>query len=184
MRTIYMTTATLDGYLADEQHSLDWLFEVPRESDGRSDVGAFVDGIGAIAMGATTYAWMLDNLGVLENPAEWRSWYGATPTWVFTHRELPAVPGIPITFVQGDVRSVHPELVKAAAPQDVWLMGGGELVGRFLDAGLLDELQVSIQPVVLGRGVPILPRRLESDRLRLLSAERDGQIVTVRYAVS
>jgi dihydrofolate reductase len=183
MSTIYMTTASLDGYLADEQHSLDWLFEVPRDGDGREEVGAFVARIGAIAMGATTYQWMLDNLGVLENPEEWRSWYGTVPTWVFTHRDLPAVPGIPIRLVHGDVRAVHGEMVEVARPKDVWLMGGGEFVGAFLDAGLLDEIQVNLQPVVLGGGVRLLPRRLTSARLTLQSAQRDGQVVNVAYAV-
>jgi dihydrofolate reductase len=183
MSTIYMTTASLDGYLADEQHSLDWLFEVPRDGDGHEEVGAFVARIGAIAMGATTYQWMLDNLGVLEHPEEWRSWYATVPTWVFTHRDLPAVPGIPIRFVHGDVRPVHREMVEVARPKDVWLMGGGEFVGAFLDAGLLDEIQVSLQPVDLGGGVRLLPRRLTSARLKLQSAQRDGQVVNVTYAV-
>jgi dihydrofolate reductase len=183
MATIYMTTSSLDGYLADEEHSLGWLFEVPRDGDGRDEVGAFVAGIGAIAMGATTYQWMVDHLGVVENPDEWRSWYGNVPTWVFTHRDLPAVPGIPIRFVHGDVRPVHQEMVDVARPKHVWLMGGGDLVGTFLDAGLLDEIHVSIQPVVLGGGVPLLRRRLTSSRLKLQTVQRDGQVVNVTYSV-
>lgn len=183
MTTIYFTTASLDGFLADRDGSLDWLFEVPREVDPREEVGAFFGRVGAFAMGATTYQWMIDNLGVVEDPDEWRSWYDTVPAWVFTHRRLPAVPGIPIRFVEGDVRTVHREMVKIAASKDVWLVGGGELVGAFDDAGLLDEIEVAIQPVILGGGAPLLPRRIAPSRLELQAVRRSGQSATLSYRV-
>lgn len=183
MSTIYYAAASLDGFLADEHGSLDWMFEVPREMDPHDEVAAFFRRVGAYAMGSTTYEWMLQNLGVLENPAEWRARYGTVPAWVFTHRRLPAVPGIPITFVQGDVRPVHREMTEVAGQKDVWLVGGGELVGAFDDAGLLDEVQIAIQPAILGAGVPLLTRRLGPDRLELLSVERLGQVPTLAYRV-
>jgi dihydrofolate reductase len=183
MSTIYFTTASLDGFLADQEGSLDWLFEVPRDVDPHEEVAAFFGRVGAFAMGATTYQWMLDNLGVLENPDEWRGWYDEVPAWVFTHRHLPPVRGIPLRFVQGDVRSVHRDMVAAAGSKDVWLVGGGGLVGAFDDAGLLDEIQVAIQPVVLGGGAPLLPRRIPPSRLELQSVERVGQSATLTYRV-
>jgi dihydrofolate reductase len=183
MSTIYYAAASLDGYLADEHGSLDWMFEVPREMDPHDEVGVFFARVGAYAMGATTYQWMLDSLGVLENPAEWQAWYGTVPAWVFTHRELPAVPGIPIEFVQGDVRPVHRHMAEVAGAKDVWLVGGGELVGAFDVAGLLDEIQMAVQPAILGAGVPILPRRLPPARLELRSVERVGQVPTLIYRV-
>jgi dihydrofolate reductase len=181
MTTIYFTTASVDGFLADEEGSLDWLFEVPRDIDPHEEVGAFFSRVGAFAMGATTYRWMIDNLGVLEDPDEWRSWYDSVPAWVFTHRHLPPVPGIPIRFVAGDVRSVHHDMVEIAGSKDVWLVGGGELVGAFDDAGLLDEIHVAIQPVILGGGAPLLPRRIPPSRLDLQSVERLGQSATLVY---
>src|SRR5215217_438439 len=53
-KTQYYTATTIDGYIADENHSLDWLFEVDRESDAESSFMEFFAGIGAMAMGATT----------------------------------------------------------------------------------------------------------------------------------
>ena len=103
---------------------------------------------------------------------------------MFTHRELPRIPGIDLTFVQGDVRPVHDEIVAAVPGQNIWLVGGGDLVGQFDDAGLLDEIRLGLTPVTLGSGAPLLPRRITSERLRLRSVERSGQLVQLVYEVS
>lgn len=84
-------------------------------------------------MGATTYEWVLGHDNLLAQPEKWREWYGDIPSWVFTHRDLPLVPGADITFVSGDVRPVHGAMVEAAEGKNVWLTGGGELVGAFAD---------------------------------------------------
>ena len=63
-------------------------------------------------------------------------------------------------------------------------MGGGDLVGQFDDAGLLDEIRLGVTPVTLGAGAPLLPRRITSERMRLRSVERSGQMVNLVYDVS
>jgi dihydrofolate reductase len=93
---------------------------------------------------------------------------------VFTSRELPPVPGADIRFVRGDVRPVHREMVVAAGGKNVWLVGGGELVGQFHDHGLLDELFVQVGSVTLGAGKPLLPRAITSPPLRLVSVRAVG----------
>jgi dihydrofolate reductase len=65
----------------------------------------------------------------------------------------------------------------------VWLVGGGELVGQLFDAGALDEVALTVAPVFLDGGAPLLPRRIESDRLRLLSAAAHGQFARLVYEV-
>jgi dihydrofolate reductase len=77
-----------------------------------------------------------------------------------------------------------PDIRAAAGGRNVWVVGGGDLAGQFLDIGALDEVAVSLAPVTLGSGAPLLPRRLESDRLRLVSATVDGQFVHAVYSVS
>ena len=76
-----------------------------------------------------------------------------------------------------------PEIHEAAGERDVWLVGGGDLVGQFADAGHLDEIRVSVAPVTLASGKPLLPRRLESDRLTLDSVHRSGQFAELVYSV-
>jgi dihydrofolate reductase len=183
-KTQYFTATSVDGYIADADNSLGWLFEVPRNGGSGADgFGAFFAGVGAMAMGATTYEWVFAHEGLDEHPEKWREWYGATPAWVFTHRRLPTVADGDIRFVEGDVGRVHDEMVAAADGRNVWLVGGGELVGAFADRGLLDEILLGVQPVFLGSGAPLLPRRLTSKRVRLEAARQDGQQVQLVYSV-
>jgi dihydrofolate reductase len=177
-RVVYFTAATLDGFIADADNSLDWLFAVPHdEEDDQGGWEAFIGRVGSMVMGATTYRWVLDHEPVmLEGPDRWQAYYGDRPAWVFTHRDdLPRIPGVDLRFVQGDVRPVYDEMAATRPDGDVWVVGGGDLVGQFDDAGLLDEIQVHLTPVVLGAGAPLLPRRIESDRLSFRSARLDGQ---------
>jgi dihydrofolate reductase len=184
-KTQYFTATSVDGFIADPENSLDWLFEVPRDGgSGAEGFRVFFADVGAMVMGATTYEWVYAHERLDQRPGKWREWYGSTPTWVFTHRRLPRVPEADIRFVEGDVAPVHAETVDAADGRNVWLVGGGELVGAFADAGLLDEVLLGMQPVFLGAGAPLLPRRLTSSRVRLESARQDGQQVLLVYSIA
>jgi dihydrofolate reductase len=90
-----------------------------------------------------------------------------------------------VRFVRGDVRPVHAAMRAAAQHRNVWLVGGGDLVGQFHDAGLLDEIIVQVGSVTLGRGKPLLPRRITGEAaLRLTSAQRFGPgFAELRYEV-
>jgi dihydrofolate reductase len=177
--TQYYTATTLDGFIADPDNSLDWLFTRAREEDGPLNYGDFIAEVGALAMGSTTYEWILDHEFAGKDPAEWK-WPYDIPCWVFTHRDLPVVSDARITFTSGDIGSVHEEMVGAADGRNVWIVGGGDLVGQFADEGLLDEVIVSIAPVTLGAGAPLLPRRIE---LGLEELGRNGDFVAARFAV-
>jgi dihydrofolate reductase len=101
-------------------------------------------------------------------------WPYEQPAWVFTTRTLPAVPGADIRFVRGDVRPVHRVMADAAGAKNIWIVGGGDLVGQFHDHGLLDELFVQIGSVTLGAGKPLLPRAIITPPLRLVSVRAVG----------
>jgi dihydrofolate reductase len=180
-KTQYYTATSVDGFIADQDNSLDWLFEV--EQEGRDQFRPFFAGVGAFAMGATTYEWVLAHEKLLDQPQKWREVYGDVPSWVFTHRSLPVLPDANIRFVSGDVRPVHEAMAAAAQGRNIWLVGGGELVGAFADEGLLDEIILGVAPVTLGGGAPLLPRRLPSSRLTLSSVEQVGQFAYLTYAV-
>jgi dihydrofolate reductase len=178
--TQYYTATSLDGFLADENHSLDWLFPRDQDREGPLNYASFIAEAGALAMGSTTYEWILGHEFKDRDPREWK-WPYDIPSWVFTHRELPVVPDAAITFTRGDVAAVHVEMVDAAAGRNIWIVGGGDLAGQFGEAGLLDEVIVYIAPVTLGAGARLLPRRLE---LRLEETARNGDFITARFAVA
>ncbi|WP_214401638.1 dihydrofolate reductase family protein [Pseudonocardia lacus] len=174
-KTVYYTATTLDGYIADAEDSLDWLFVQDIDQDGPMNYNAFIADVGALVMGATTYEWIRARI------AEGREkWSYSVPTTVVTHRDLPAVEGADLRFASGDVAAVHADLVAAAGGRDVWVVGGGDLAGQFADAGLLDEIVAAIAPVTLGEGRAIFPRRYA---LRLLDVARNGDFACARYAV-
>ncbi|CAN5418662.1 dihydrofolate reductase family protein [soil metagenome] len=180
--TQYYTATSIDGFIADEHNSLDWLFEQDSGDDNEDRFRSFMAAVGAIAMGSTTYEWVLNHEHILDDPAKWRIWYGDTPAWVFSHRELPPIPGADIRFVSGDVRPVHQAMTATAGDANIWLIGGGDLVGQFADHGLLDELILGIAPVMLGAGAPLLPRRLTG--LRLAETRRAGTMIELRYSLT
>ncbi len=179
--TQYYTATTLDGFIADPDNSLDWLFTVEQGEDGPAMWDAFIGAVGPMAMGSTTFEWILDHENMLENPDRWTDYYADRPCWVFSHRELPAIPGADLRFVRDEVRDVHAEMVAAAGDKNIWLVGGGDLVGQFHDAGLLDQVLASVAPVTLGAGAPLLPRRIEN--LRLTSVQQNGQFAYLVYDV-
>jgi dihydrofolate reductase len=178
--TQYYTATSLDGFIADPNHSLDWLFTREHDNEnGMLSYGAFIAQVGALAMGATTYEWILDHEFSGKPESEWK-WPYEVPCWVFTHRTLTVAPGAPVLFTSADVAEVHAEMAAAAGQRNIWLVGGGDLVGQFADAGLLDEVHATIAPVTLGAGAPLLPRRIE---LRLEEAGRNGDFACARYSV-
>jgi dihydrofolate reductase len=177
--TQYYTATTLDGFIADPNDSLEWLFSREQDHDGPLNYAAFIAEVGALAMGSTTYEWVIEHELSGKPPEEWK-WPYDLPCWVFTHRELMVVPAADVRFTSDDVVSVHDQMLAAARGKNVWLVGGGDLVGQFADVGLLDEVIVYVAPVTLGEGKPLLPRSLE---LRLEETARNGDFVCSRYAV-
>jgi dihydrofolate reductase len=176
-RTQYYVAASLDGYIAEEDGGLQWLFDAadnPLEG-GDSNYNAFYADVGALAIGASTYEIMLTH--------EWA--YDGVQAWVFTHRELPKPATADVHFVQGPVADHIADMRAAAGDMNLWVVGGGELASQFVEADALDELIVSYVPVVLGRGIPLFARPLPR-KVDLISTERLPQdmvqnVYTLKY---
>lgn len=195
MATIYCTATSLDGYIADDQESLSWLFTTqgdappadypdeagapgsPAGADGlpRLHFSRFFAGVGAIVGGYNTFDWVRRDLTANGEPFTWPY---TQPTWIVTHRSLEPTPGI--RHFSGDVADLHPQLLDAADGKDIWILGGGDLAGQFADRGLLDQVWIHQCPVVLGSGRPLLPRRL---RLQRRDVETDGQFTAMLFDV-
>ena len=168
--TIYIATS-VDGYIADEDGSVDWLDAV--ESDGELDAAysAFVDTVDCLAMGARTYEQVLGF-------GEWPD--GDTPTYVFTHRDLEAATEA-VEFVEGV--SAHVDDLEHT-DEHIWLVGGAALAQSFLRAARIDVLRLAIVPILLGDGVGLFAGEYEPRDLSLLETNVfDNGIVEHAYDV-
>ena len=182
MKTVYYTATSLDGFIATEDDSLEWLFPLGDIND--TGYPAFIADVGALAMGSSTYEWMLRHAVSVKDQMG-TAWPYSQPTWVFSSRQLPRAAGALLSFASGDVRAVHQEMLAAAQGKNLWVVGGGDLAGQFFDAGLLDEIIVQIGSVTLGKGKPLFPRRVTAPPLRLTSARQIGTgFAELRYEVA
>lgn len=181
MATVYYTAASLDGFIATPDDSLDWLF--PLGDIDATSFPAFIRGVGALAMGSATYRWLLQHLVQPVDRAP-QAWPYSQPAWVFSSRPQVPVAGADIRFVQGPVAPVHAQMRAAAGGRDLWVVGGGDLAGQFHDAGLLDEVVVQVGSVTLGAGKPLLPRRITTPPLVLTAVSPVGTgFAELRYRV-
>ncbi len=157
---VYHVAASVDGYIAAADGSVDWLarFDTVGEERGAGDLHSSVD---ALLMGSHTYEFAL-KLGYW--PARDK------PSWVFTHRDLRLLdPSITLTS-QSPAELV--EVLRARGVRRAWLMGGGELAASFHSAGLISRFIISVFPVLLGSGIPLFaPNSSREDSLRLVEAK-------------
>lgn len=170
MTTVYYTASSLDGYIVDEDGSLDWLITRDIDKDGPFHYDAFIKSIGAVVMGSATYEWIVKN-----HPGKWMY---EQPSWVVTHRPQIIADGHPVQTFDGDVAELHPKLVSAAAGKDVWVVGGGDVAAQFVTAGLIDEMIVTYAPCSLGAGSRVLPIRSE---WVLADSAVNGEFVCARW---
>lgn len=180
-RILFDTATSLNGWIADEDNSLAWLFAV--EGGDQPADGLVPAGHTVLVEGSTTYEWLLAEGDLLAHPQKWQEFHGRRPTFVFTTRTLPVPVGADVRFVRGPVADALPALREAAGGGDIWVVGGGDLAGQFLDANALDGIALSVAPVALTGGAPLLPRRVGAERLRLESATVVGQFARLVYRV-
>ena len=176
-RVQYYCAATLDGYIADANDGLDWLtgFEGSYAGD-EAEPGPMSDGgsyesfyaeVGALVSGSATYEF------VLEHMSEDGAWpYAGKPYWVLSSRDLPTPSDqvADVRIVRGEVPELIDEMLASAAGDNLWVVGGGNVASQFAAAGLLDELHLTVVPVVLGGGKPLfasgLPEPLQLEGVR------------------
>lgn len=169
-RCIYYLAVSLDGFIAGPAGELDWLMQFP--ADG-ADYDGFFAGVGSLVMGRATYDFVRAN-------GEWT--YGDRPAAVVTHRPLDAPPGAAFA-VAGTPAEILAELAARGAPGPVWIVGGADIAGQFLDAGLIDEIDLQYTPVAIGAGIPVFAgRTLPPLELQWARAFATG-FVEARYRV-
>jgi dihydrofolate reductase len=189
-KTQYYCAASLDGYIAEVDDSLAWLLEYDGSFEGDDaepapmrEGGAyerFYEGVGALVSGATTYEFVLDHVG---DDGEWP--YRGKPYWVLSSRDLATPPGdeVDVRIVNAKVADLYNKMIAAAGERNLWVVGGGNVASQFADEGLLDEMLVTVVPVVLGAGKPLFDHRVPGAMQLTGTRTFDTGMVELRYAI-
>ncbi len=190
-KTQYYCAATLDGYIADADDRIDWLTGYEgtypgdeAESGPMAEGGsyeAFYDGVGALVSGSVTYEFILDHIAA---GGKWP--YAGKPCWILSSRELPIPEGeaVDVRIENASVRELYERMMESAGDGNLWIVGGGNVASQFADAGLLDEVLVTVVPVVLGRGKPLFDRGLPGGPLQLTAVKpHSNGMVALSYRV-
>ena len=174
---VYIATSA-DGYIARPDGDVEWLNRRPRTVD--YGMRTFYATIDTILWGRRTYDWLLNyhrergkRKGLFDTKLA---------NYVFSRKPPKrAMPGV--QFVSEPVKAFARRL-RAAPGKNVWMMGGGELIASFLDAGEIDEFDIHVIPVFIGKGIPLVAPRHRDVPLRLRSSKKypDG-VVRLRYEV-
>jgi dihydrofolate reductase len=178
--TIHMA-ASLDGFIARRDGSVDWLETSDHfpggETMGPELVAAFLQSIDCYVMGSRTYETALDF------EARGLGWsYGATPTFVLTRRALPKTRDS-VEFYSGDLTHLVNERLKPNF-RSIWFVGGGELSAECLRLGLADEVRYSMMPIVIGSGISFFQGLDKDVGLHLVEVKAyDTGMVALRYEV-
>ena len=172
--TIHMV-ASLDGFIARRDGSVDWLETTDTFDDGKGMdpelVTQFLNTIGCYVMGSRTYE------TALAFEAKGFGWaYGDTPTIVLTNRVLPSRRSS-VKFYSGDLTQLVNEQLRPSF-RNIWFVGGGSVSGACLRLGLADEVRYSIMPILIGDGISFFDglRRDTALHLREVNAYRSGMV--------
>jgi dihydrofolate reductase len=175
-RIQYFVAASLDGFIATAKDDLTWLLDFDGFEGGKESYESFMDAVGCIVMGGDTFTWLMEH-----EPGNWP--YSGIPCYIFTHHEFTAPPGADVTFVRGPVEEFIADFISDAGTKNVWVVGGGNLAAQFAAAGRLDDIILSVIPVVLGDGKRLLPVEGPTPPLELTASRTLGRgIVELRYS--
>lgn len=172
-KIIVHIAASADGYIARPDGDLDWLTSRPAPK-GFYGINAFMRTIDTLLLGRKTYEVSLRLGGKFDSKNR---------TIVFSRHAPPADVPPGVEFVSAEIGPFVSRL-RAQPGKDIWLMGGGELIASFLDAGAIDEFVVSVVPVFIGDGIPLIARRHRHVPLELRSvAQFEDGLVQLHYMV-
>jgi dihydrofolate reductase len=177
-RIVAYIATSADGYIARPDGDVEWLNRRPHTMDyGMRQFYATID---TILWGRKTYDWLLRyqaRQGKTEGLFDTK-----VANYVFS-RNPPSQPPDGVAFVSEPVKAFAQRL-RATPGRRIWMMGGGELIASFLDAGEIDEFDIHVIPVFIGEGIPLVAPRHRDVELRLRSSRKypDG-VVRLRYEV-
>lgn len=164
-KVVLYIASSLDGYIATQDHSLEWLFQVEGQKEADDVMEAFDDTTDTVIMGRRTFDWVMEEMKG-ENP------YPQKAIYVYTHQNRESAENI--FYTQKEPKKLIEE-VSQQAGKDIWLVGGSEIIRDFLEAQLVDEIILSIAPVLLGKGIPLFKEGNYASEWGLKKTRQFGQ---------
>ncbi len=174
---VYIATSA-DGYIARPDGDIEWLNRRPRTAD--YGMRTFYRSIDTILWGRKTYDWLLDYSK--KEGTKGKLFDTKLANYVFSRKRPEWVaPGV--EFVSEPVKEFAQRL-RATPGKHIWMMGGGELIASFLDAGEIDEFDIHVIPTFIGEGIPLVAPRHRDVPLRVRSTRKypDG-VLRLQYEV-
>ncbi|SFQ39074.1 dihydrofolate reductase family protein [Salibacterium halotolerans] len=168
---VLFIAASLDGFIAAKNESLEWLFKV--EGEGDNGFAAFYETVDTILMGKRTYDWVMKQ-DFKEFP------YKNKECYVFT--SSPHENTGNVQFVHDDINNFVNKL-KINNGKNIWVVGGGELLHSFIQEGLVDEFIITIAPTIIGSGIPLFKEGNHQLGLSLIESKTFNQFITLHYQV-
>lgn len=168
-KLVLFIATSLDGYIATEEDSLEWLFKV--EGEGDNGYSEFIENIDTILMGRRTYDWVMDK----ENgnfPYKQQKCYVFSRTLKGKNEN--------VEFVDEDIASFTNKL-KQTAGKNIWIIGGGDLLHYFIKERLVDEFFITVAPTIIGRGIPLFKKMDFEMELKLIGTRTFNQFVELHY---
>jgi dihydrofolate reductase len=175
---VYVATSA-DGYIARPDGDVEWLNRIPSKTD--YGMRAFYRTIDTILLGRKTYDWTIDYYR--KNKLSNKNMFDRKVSNYVFSRKPPKNAAPRIEFVSQPVKTFARQL-RSQPGKHIWMMGGGKLIASFLDAGEIDEFDIHVMPVLIGKGIPLIAPRHRDIPLKLLLARKfpDG-VVRLHYAV-
>lgn len=161
---------SLDGYIATESGSIEWLNHFPQDEVDDS-YETFYNSIGNVIMGSTTYRQITEELADVYP-------YADSKSYVLTSQTFKPADGV--TFVNKNVSDVVKD-IKSNNDYDIWIVGGSSIVKPLVENDEIDEYIIAIAPILLGKGIPLFKHMNESITLNLINTYRKNQLVYLNY---
>jgi dihydrofolate reductase len=175
---LVQSAISLDGFIAGPNHEMDWVFGY--DPPPAETIRETIDGIGAVVGGRRGY-----EVSATSEREETRRPFGGAwngPIFLLTHNPPLDEPDPAYRFVSGDIRPIIADAIEAAGGKDVLVLGANVATQCF-DAGLVDELELLVLPVLLGDGIRLFDAGANRTELQLLSSTTTGGTVSMRYRV-
>jgi dihydrofolate reductase len=170
---LYIATS-LDGFIAREDGNIDWLTEYENNPETDYGYSKFYSSIGTVLMGRKTYEQVLG----------FGNWpYEEKKSYVFTKRKEYLRRESNVEFVSENITEFVRQL-KESTEENIWLVGGSQLIKAFLEENLVQDLIIFVVPIILGSGIPLFDQIGKEIRFQTIRVERyENGLVGMEYEV-